>query len=458
MGHTSLPPGPPGHFLTGHLPEMRRDLLGFYLRCARDYGDCALMRFGLKKVYFISHPDLIEQVLHSRNFTKHYALRMNRPLLGNGLLTSEGEFWLRQRRLLQPLFQRERLASYTPIMVECTQHQLDSWSDGEVRDIHGEMRQLTMSIIARALFGADVTGKTDAVRSALRDAMGTFSQRFFRLIHIPLSVPTPGNVRIRRAVHRLDAILYDLISQRRSESGQEDLLSILLHARHEGDGSGMSDQQVRDECMTLFLAGYETNALALSWGWYLLAQHPEVVVVVSGERRLVRGGRPPTVADLPRLRYTEMVVQEILRVYPPAYALGRQATTACTLGDYQIPAGGTVLMSQWVMHRDPRYFTDPERFYPGRWADGLARRLPRYAYFPFGGGQRVCIGNTFALMEATLVLATIAQRFRFSLEPGPTVVPYPQLTLQPNRAIMLRLHAVRSPASVARTEAPPVAG
>lgn len=442
MGKNLIPPGPKGHFLSGHLPEMRRDLLGFYLRCARDYGDCTTLRFGTRRIFFVNHPLLIEQVLHSRNFTKHYALRMNRLLLGNGLLTSEGDFWLRQRRLIQPVFQRERITSYAPDMTSFTERQIDAWRDGEVRDLHAEMRKLTLAVAARTFFGADVAGQSEEVGRALHDAMGTFSQRFFRVFRIPESVPTPGNLRIRKAIRRLDSILYGLITQRRAEGEQKDLLSILLHARHESDGSGMTDQQLRDEAMTLFLAGHETTALALSWGWYLLAQHAEVVEKLQSELRQVLGGRTPTTADLPNLPYTDAIVQEAMRLYPPAYAIGRQAIQACTIGGYPVPAGGTILMSQWVVHRDPRFFDEPERFYPERWADGLAKRLPRYAYFPFGGGQRVCIGNTFALMELPLVLASIAQRFRFTLPPGPPVLPRPQLTLQPDRPILLKLHAL----------------
>jgi cytochrome P450 len=440
MGKTLFPPGPKGHFLTGHLPEMRRDPLGFYLRCARDYGDCTSIRFGLKRIFLINHPSLIEQVLHSRNFTKHYALRMNRLLLGNGLLTSEGDFWLRQRRLIQPVFQRERILTYAPVMTAYAERQMESWRDGEERDLHAEMRQLTLVIAAKTLFGADAAGQARAVGQALHEAMGTFNRRFFRVLRIPESVPTPGNLRIRKAIRRLDAILYELINQRRAEGEQNDLLSILLHARHESDGTGMTDKQLRDEAMTLFLAGHETTALALSWGWYLLAEHPEVGEKLEAELRQVLGERTPTVADLPNLRYTEMVVQEVMRLYPPAYVIGRQAIHPCTIGGYPFPAGGTVLMSQWVVQRDPRYFDDPERFYPERWADGLAKRLPRYAYFPFGGGQRTCIGNTFALMELPLVVATIAQRFRFSRPPGPPVLPHPQFTLQPDRPILLKLH------------------
>jgi cytochrome P450 len=443
MGRVVTPPGPRGHFLTGNLPEIRRDQLGFYLRCAREYGDFISMHFGLKRIFFVNHPDLIEQILHSRNFTKHYALRMNRLLLGNGLLTSEGDFWLRQRRLIQPAFQRERLAGYAPDMVSFTQKQITAWGDGDIRDLLVEMRQLALSIAANTFFGADVTGQSEAIGLALKDAMGTFSQRFFRVFRIPERVPTPGNLRIRRAVRRLDAILYGLINQRRAEGERKDLLSILLHFRHEHDGTGMTDQQLRDEAMTLFLAGHETTALALAWSWYLLAQHAEVREKLEVELREVLGGRSPTVADLSKLPYTEMVVQEALRLYPPAYAIGRQAIAPCQIGDYSVPAGGTVIMSQWVVHRDPRYFSDPDRFYPDRWADGLARRLPRYAYFPFGGGQRLCIGNTFALMELPLILTTIAQRFRFHCPPGPPVRPKPQFTLQPDRPILLRLEAIR---------------
>ncbi|MHB1426274.1 MAG: cytochrome P450 [Gemmataceae bacterium] len=442
MGKHLIPPGPKGHFLSGHLPEMRRDLLGFYLRCARDYGDCAIVRFGLHRVFFVNHPALIEQVLHSRNFTKHYGLRMNRLLLGNGLLTSEGDFWLRQRRLIQPVFQRERILSYAPDMTACTERQIDAWRDGDVRDLHAEMRKLTLAIATKTLFGTDAGDQSEEVGRALHDAMGTFGQRFFRIIHIPESVPTPGNLRIRKAIRRLDAILYGLINQRRAEGGQNDLLSILSHARHDSDGSGMTDQQLRDEAMTLFLAGHETTALALSWGWYLLAQHPQVVEKLQEELRQVLGNRTPTVADLSNLPYTDAIVQEIMRLYPPAYAIGRQAVEPCTIGGYPVPAGGTILMSQWVVHRDPRFFDDPERFYPERWLDGLAKRLPRYAYFPFGGGQRICIGNTFALMELPLVLATIARRYRFSRLPGPPVMPKPQLTLQPDRPILVKMHAL----------------
>jgi cytochrome P450 len=443
MTRLRVPPGPPGHWLAGHLAEMRRDLLGLYTRCAREYGDVFSLRFGLRRVTFLCHPDLIEEVLvtHARNFTKHYALRMNRRLLGNGLLTSEGDFWLRQRRLIQPSFNRDRVLRYGATIVQYAEQATEHWRDGEQRDLLRDMTQLTLAIITRSLFGADVTGKEREVGEALTGAMGTFSNRFFRVFRIPEWLPTPGNLRIRRSVERLDRILYELIEQRRTDASEPDnLLAILLRARHEDDGTHMTDRQLRDEAMTLFLAGHDTTALALTWTWYLLAQHPEVMDRLQKELDEVLAGRPPTADDLPRLRYTEMVVLESMRLYPPAYAIGRQAIQACTLGGFDVPAGGTVLMSQYVMHRHPRYFDEPDRFLPERWADGLARRLPKYVYFPFGGGPRICVGNIFAMVEATLVLASLARRFRCSLTPGTTVRPRPQMTLRPDPGISVVWH------------------
>ena len=434
---TAVPPGPKGRFLDGNLQELRRDPLGLYTRCAREFGDFTSLRFGLRRVHLINHPDLIEQVLvtQARNFIKHYALRMNRLLFGDGLLTSDGDFWLRQRRLLQPVFHRERLAGYGAVTVELAERLAASWREGETRDLSADMTRLTLEIIARSLFGAGLPEKVRDIGAALADVGKAFNRRLASFVVLPESVPTPANLRMRRAVRRLDAILYDLIKQRRQAGGGHDLLSILLHARHE-NGDVMTDRQLRDEAMTLFLAGHDTTALTLSWGWQLLAQHPHVYDALQAELAAVLGGRSPMPADLPRLPYTERVVLEALRLYPAAYMMGRQAVAACELGGYRLAPGATVLMSQWVTHRDPRWFHDPERFDPDRWADGLARRLPHFAYFPFGGGPRVCIGNSFALMEAQLVLATLAQRGRFTLLPGPPVRPAPGITLKPERGIL----------------------
>ena len=444
MSRPPLPPGPKGRLLSGHLPELRRDPLGLYLRTARQYGDVATLRFGFKRIHLINHPDLVEEVLvtRARNFTKHYGLRMNRRLLGNGLLTSEGEFWLRQRRLMQPAFSRERVGSYAGIMVDYADRLTAGWRDGETRDIHADMTRLTLEIVAKTLFDSDVPGEAQAVGEAMAELAAGFNARFTSLLRLPLFIPTQANLRRERAARRLDELLFRLIKHRRAVRGRGDLLERLLEAHDEADGTGMTDRQLRDEAMTLFLAGHETTALALSWAWSLLARHPEVGDALAGELCEVLGGRRPSVDDLPRLRYTEMVVQEATRLYPPAYVIGRQAVEPCEVGGYRIPAGGTLLMSQWVIQRDPRFFDDPERFLPGRWADGLARRLPKYAYFPFGGGPRVCIGNTFALMEAVLVVAAVARRFRFTAPPGPPVRPRPAITLRPERPIRLTVHAV----------------
>jgi cytochrome P450 len=436
------PPGPRGHFLTGSLPEFRRDLLGFFDACARDYGDFAAFRLGPRQLILVSNPDAIEDVLvtNARNFTKHFALRINSLLLANGLLTSEGDFWLRQRRLIQPAFLRERVNAYGPIMVEYAERMVAGWRDGETRDLHADMMRLTLEIVAKTLFDADVAHEAHGVGEAMEVAMASFVGRLFKAFPLPRWLPTPGNLRLKRAVRRLDNIIYGLIHERR-QSGEDrgDLLSRLLVAQDEEDGHHMTDQQLRDELMTLFLAGHETTALALSWTWYLLAQHPEVEARLLAELQSVLGGRSPTVADLPRLRYTDLVVTESMRVYPPVYTIGRENIEACEIGGYPIPAGTTLLLSQWVMHRHPRYFDEPLKFKPERWEGGLARRLPKYVYFPFGGGPRICIGTTFALLEAVLVLATIAQRFHFQLVPGHVVVPAPSITLRPRNGVRMIL-------------------
>jgi cytochrome P450 len=456
MAASRYPPGPRGLFLLGNLLDFRRDFLGFLTRASREYGDVVSFRIGLKKVILLNHPDLIETVLvtESRNFIKHYVTRLLRPTLGNGLLMSEGDFWLRQRRLMQPAFHKSRIAAYGDIMVAYTRRLLDRWQDGATLDMHKEMMRLTLEIVAKALFDADVAGKASDVGEALEVAMANFIRRWKSLYPMPAWVPTPGNLRTRRAVRRLDEIIYGFIRERRASGAERgDLLSILLHARDEDDGSRMTDRQLRDEAMTLFLAGHETTANALSWTWYLLAEHPEAEARLLAELEAVLGGRAPTVADLPRLRYTEMVVTESMRVYPPVYAFGREAVQPCMLGGYDIPAGMTVFMSQWLMHRDPRYFDRPEEFRPERWADGLARRLPKFAYFPFGGGPRLCIGNTFAMMEAVLLLATMVPRFRFRLAPGHPVVPLTTVTLRPAHGLLGVIEKRQQPATVGQAVA-----
>lgn len=418
----------------GSAGDFRRDQLGFYASCARQYGDYVQTRMGPYRVFLIFHPDAIEELLVARNrdFIKSPGVRLLRPVLGDGLLLSEGDTWLRQRRLVQPAFHRQRVAGYGDVMASYAARHIAEWKDGDTRDMHAEMMALTQAIVAKTLFDADVSGDAHQVGQAAEVLMRDFGARLQRFRVIPQWIPTPGNLRSRRAIRRLDQTILRIIDARRA-SGEDrgDLLSILVHAQDADDGTRMTAQQVRDEAMTLFMAGHETTAVTLSWTWYLLAQHPEVEARLVDELRGVLGGRAPTVADVPRLKYTEMVVTESMRLYPPAYGLGRQAVRATEIGGHPIAPKDIFIAPTWVVHRDRRWFEEPEAFRPERWAGDLARRLPRFAYFPFGGGPRLCIGNTFATTEAILLLAAIAQRFRLSLVPGQRITPTPYVTLRP---------------------------
>jgi len=439
------PPGPDSARrvkFAGQLGSMSRDPLGFFTHCARTYGDITGLRYLNFRVCFINHPELIEDVLvnHARKFHKSRILRASKFLFGEGLLTSEDSFWLRQRRLAQPAFHRARIAAYAETMVAFTERALEGWHGGETRDIHAEMMRITLQIVGKTLFDADVTRDAKEVGESL-ELLLELAADFRATLLIPIWVPTPTNIRKARAVKKLEAIIYRIIAERR-KSGRDagDLLSMLLAVQDE-DGSRMTDKQLRDESITLFLAGHETTANALSWTWWLLAQHPEVEQKLHAELAAVVGGRAPTLDDVGKLKYTELVLTESLRLYPPAWGMARITTEELELGGYRLAKGTGVSFSQWVMHRDARWFDRPEEFVPERWADGLARRLPRFAYFPFGGGPRQCIGNAFALMEATLVLATIAQRYRFRLVEGHPVVPLPSITLRPRHGIPAVLEA-----------------
>ena len=436
----TLPAGPKGRLLLGNLGDFQRDQLGFYATCARDFGDIVPVRFGPRRALLLYHPDAIEEVLvtRSRDYIKSPGTRLLRSLLGEGLLISEGATWLRQRRLVQPAFHRQRVAAYGEVMTAYTERRLADWKDGQVLDVHAEMMSLTQAIVAQTLFGADVSEDADAAAEASQVLMEDFGVRLRSFRLVPRWVPTPANRRSARAIRDLDRVVFRIIAARRSGGKDRgDLLSILLHAQDADDGSRMTDRQVRDEVMTLFMAGHETTAVALSWSWYLLGQHPEVDARLAEELRTVLGGRLPTVADLPRLTYTERVVTESMRLYPPAYAMGRQAVRATEVGGLPVARGVIAVLPTWVVHRDPRWFHEPDAFRPERWEDERTRRLPRYAYFPFGGGPRQCIGNAFAMMEAVLLLATVAQRFRLSLVPGQRVTPTPYVTLRPEPGVRM---------------------
>jgi cytochrome P450 len=404
------------------------------------------MRLYKFRVYYVNHPDYIEEVLvnQARKFIKGRILRANKGLFGNGLLTSEGEFWLRQRRLAQPAFHRARIAAYAETMVRFTERMLEGWRDGVSRDVHAEMMRLTLQIVTKTLFDADVDADVQEVGRAL-EAIMEHNSDFRRLILTPSWLPTLRNIRAALATRRLNKIIYRIIGQRRTAGHDAgDLLSMLLNAQDE-DGSRMTDRQLRDEVITLFLAGHETTALTLSWTWWLLAQHPQVEAKLHVELDSVLGGRTPALEDLPKLPYTDHVITESMRLYPPAWGMARLAIEDAEIGGYTIRKGCGVSLSQWVVHRDPRWYESPEEFQPERWEGDLLKRLPRFAYFPFGGGPRQCIGNSFALMEAALILATIAQKFRLGLVPGQVVVPLASITLRPRHGIRVTMEA-RKPA------------
>jgi cytochrome P450 len=447
---TALPPGPKGSWIGGNIRQFDSGRLNFFVDIARDFGDLASFRFGARRIFLATDPKLIEQVLvtDAKYYIKHFGARAYKPVLGNGLVTSEGDIWLRQRRLSQPAFLKQRVQSYAPLMADLTDRMLENWRPGSDVDIHAEFSALTSAIALKTLFGLDDPGDRDRFTEPLRIAFNLMGARIRKIVKLPFWLPTPSNRKLNQAVKELFSVVDRFIAagRARAEPGN-DLLSRFIAAQDD-DGTRMSDSQLRDEMMTLYLAGHETTALTLSWSWYLISQHPKVEEKLVAEWSRVLAGRTPTPEDLPKLPYTNAVMMEVMRVYPPVYLIGREATRDLELGGYRVKKGCTVLMSQWVNHRDPRYFPKPEEFIPERWEDGLASRIPKYAYYPFGGGPRVCIGNTFALMEGAIILAAVGKKYRFTLMPEARIEINPQITLSPAYGIPATL-MTRSRASAA---------
>ncbi|MBI3504423.1 MAG: cytochrome P450 [Proteobacteria bacterium] len=435
----SFPPGPSARFPGELLLRSRRDNLQFLIELARDFGDVAGLRMGRERIVLVNHPDAVRDVLvtHQKNFLKGKALERARIVLGNGLLTNEGEDHLRQRRMMQPAFHRERIASYAAAMVARAATVRDRWRDGEAFDAHQAMMALTLAIVGQTLFSADVEDEATEIGAALTTVLGSFNRMMLPWSRLLFALPLPSSLRFHRARRRLDATIYRLIAERRASGADAgDLLSMMLLATDtEGDGGGMTDRQLRDEAMTLFLAGHETTANALTWAWYLLARNAEVERRMQAEVDAL--GHEPTFDDLPRLEYTRRVVAETMRLYPPAYAIGRRAVDAYTVGEYELPARTIVIVSPYLVHRDPRWWSDPERFDPDRWLPEQVATRPKFSYFPFGAGTRICIGEQFAWTEAVLVLATIAQRWRLWLAPKQRIALYPQITLRPRYGIRM---------------------
>ena len=423
--------------------RFRRSPLTYVADMARRGVDVRCIATGRRRLFLVNQPDLIRDVLvaHDWNFIKGPGLRMSRAtLLGDGLLTSEGELHRRQRRLLQPGFNHDRLGQYAQDMVECASRATDAWQDGEEYAINQEMARLTLQIVTRCLFGMDIGADAEEVGAAMTEALRVFHTLMSPFVQRFRALQKLVTGRAIRTRHRLDAVLQRIIRQHRDSSNQfQDLLSMLMGASDDANAY-ISEVLLRDEAMTLFLAGHETTANALTWTWYLLSQHPAVEEKMSEEVRRQLGDRMPAFEDVRRLAYTSQVLCEALRLYPPAWMLARQALTDYRLGTVPVPAGAVIFMSPFATQRDPRYWSDPEFFLPERWSDEVAAAVrPKFAFFPFGGGTRVCIGEHFAMMEGVLVLATIAQRWRLHLVPGQNIEPWPRITLRPRHSIRFKV-------------------
>jgi len=429
-------PGPRAFWPVGQMYSFSRDPLGLLTRLAREYGDVARFKAGPLSVYLLSHPEHVRDLLVTNHagFKKGRALQRAKRLLGEGLLTSEGEFHRRQRRLALPAFHRQRINAYGRVMVEYAEATSERWRDGLTLDISEEMMRLTLAVVGKTLFDAEVESDADEVGRALTEVMNLFGYLMLPFSELLEHLPLPPRQRFLRARARLDAVIYRIIEERRrSAADRGDLLSTLMHAvDEEGDRTGMTDEQLRDEMMTIFLAGHETTANALTWAWFLLSENPEAEARLHEELDAVlAGGRAPTPEDVPALRYTEMVVAETMRLYPPAWVLGRFALEDYEVAGYRIPRGSLVLVSQYVVQRDPRFFPDPERFDPGRWTPEAKAARPHFSYFPFGGGPRRCVGEGFAWTEAVLILAALARRWRVRLVEPRAVEVRPRITLRP---------------------------
>jgi cytochrome P450 len=439
------PPGPKRKPVIGYLREFRNNPPNFLSDLARQHGDVVHFKLGPQDMYLLNNPDYIRDVLvtHNRNFVKSRGLQMAKRFLGESLLTSEGEFHRRQRRLAQPAFHRQRINAYAESMIDHALRTRERWQNGETRDIWQEMMRLTLSIVGKTLFDADVEAQAPEIGKALTDVMQLFNRITNPFSALLDKLPLPGNIRWIKAKARLDETIYRIINERRASGrDQGDLLSMLLLAQdEEGDGSSMTDQQVRDEAMTLFIAGHETTANALTWTWYLLSQHPEIESGLHREIDEVLSGRLPTAGDFTSLRYTEMVFAESMRMYPPAWTMGRRVLEDYRVGQYVIPSGSIILMSPWVMHHDPRFYPEPYTFDPERWRTEAREARPKFSYFPFGGGPRVCIGEQFAWMEGVLLIATIAQKWKMRLAPGQIVEPRAMVTLRPKYGMRMVIEA-----------------
>ena len=442
---TSRPPGPRGLPLIGEARNFARDPLAFLTGVANQYGDIANFRLGGLDVFFVRHPDYVREVLITQraSFTMTSLRAKINAVVGEGLFTSRGELHARQQRLMLPVFRKSRIEAYAGQMGELSRRMRDQWQPGTTIDIADEMMKLTMLIAAQALFEEDIGGDTRSVSRNIGITLEFFTRLSSPFLKLSLALPLPATLRFKKAVRDLDTVIYGMIERRRdTAAARKDLLSLLMQAKDDETNVQMTEKQLRDEVLTLLIAGHETTANVLAWTFYLLAQRPDAEQRMHEEAKAVLGGRASFGAlDLDRLVYTRRVMQEGLRLYPPGWFIGRQAQADVKIGGYTVPKGAVVLMSQYVTHRDARFFSEPESFKPERWESDLEGRLPRGAYFPFSAGDRHCIGEGFAWQEALLILATLAERWRFELVPGQQIRPRPSVTLRPDKPIRMTVRA-----------------
>lgn len=440
------PPGPAGIPLLGSLLQARRDPLRFVRDLTREYGDIAYFRIGIYTGYLLNHPDFFQHVLVSnhRNYNKeNYNYKMLKPVLGEGLITADGDHWLHQRRLIQPVFHRKRIARFDSTILNATEEMLDRWEVMATRrkpiPVAAEMMNLTLRVVTESLFSTDIRSSAEAVRKAFNTLNRDISDRFKNVFVPPRWLPIPRNRSFKKALGQLNRLVYQIIEQRRREPApRDDLLDMLLEAGGEGNDRQMTDRQLRDEVMTLMLAGHETTANLLTWTCYLLSRHPTVLHQLKAELDEVLGERNPGTEDLPAMVYTQSVLKETLRLYPPVWIISRKAIDRDVIGGYAIPAESTVTLCSYALHRHPGFWEDPETFRPERFSADRKKEAINTAYFPFGGGPRSCLGSHFAMMEAQIVLAMIFRRFNLKLTPGHPVEPEPLVTLRPRHGLSMR--------------------
>lgn len=440
-------PGPAGLPFLGVMPEMISDMLGLFTNTARTYGGIAHFKLLNKSYLLVTNPDYVKYILQDnyKNYIRGRSVETGRVLLGNGLPLIDGDFWLRERRILQPTFHRERLERLTDVLTSVIEIFMQDWEAkskrNEILDLDDEMMRLTLTVIIKSMFSAQIDDKIQSLSQAFNVASKFMLWRSQQMWAPPLSVPIPRNVEYNRALKVLNDTIYPLIADRR-QNPKPDLLGMMLDMRDADTGEGMSDQQARDEIVAIFFAGHETTAATLAWAFYLLSQHAEIEKRVRAEAENVLNGRQPTFADLPKFVYLQQVINEVLRLYPAAYLFAREAVVDDLLDGYHIPANTLIFISPFVTHRDSNYWPDPERFDPDRFTPEQIAIRPRHIYYPFGEGPHLCIGNNFALMEMQLILAMALQRFRLRLVPNHPIAFKPEATLRPRFGMKMTIEAI----------------